>query len=230
LLLPAQSTNEKIWVAPVLDPLQNLIELYSSLSHALKLGAEIELRAGKQNRLPWIYWRFDLVAHGGASMNFRNLSNRIVSSTLALGIVGGLAGLGAHSVSAQSMTVTTPFPYCVNNQAFPRGTYQFTHVSPWLLSIQDVKGGSEKLFLVRPEGGGPQGLASGPAESVGGATFRMIQGLRELKAVNEPGSNLTLELISQGTARDKSTTNGSLEPINCFSQKSSMRSKSTTGQ
>ena len=163
-------------------------------------------------------------------MNLRNLFNRFVSSTLALGIVGGLAGLGAHSVSAQSITVTTPFPYCVNKQAFPRGTYRFTHTSQWLLSIQDVNGVGESLFLVRPEAGGPEGMASGPVGSVGGATFRTIRGLRELKEVNEPGSDVTLELIGQETARDKFKTHGSLQPISCFTKGFSTRDRNMTGQ
>jgi hypothetical protein len=104
-------------------------------------------------------------------MNLRNLCDRIVSSTLALGIVGGLVGLGSHSVSAQSITATVPFPFCVNNQGYPMGKYRLTLISPWLLSIRNVDGGGERLFQVHPEVGASQDLASGPAGSVGGVTF-----------------------------------------------------------
>jgi hypothetical protein len=54
-------------------------------------------------------------------MNLRNLRDRIVSSMLAIGVVGSLVGLGSHSVSAQSITATMPFPFCVNNQAYLMG-------------------------------------------------------------------------------------------------------------
>src|ERR1700678_1769648 len=88
-------------------------------------------------------------------MNLRNLSHRIVSSMLALGMIGILAGLGAHSASAQSITATTPFPFCVNNQAYPMGTYRFTLISQWILSIRNMNGGGESLFPIHPEICGP---------------------------------------------------------------------------
>ncbi len=157
-------------------------------------------------------------------MNMRNLCSRIISSMLAPGIVGSLVGLGAHSVSAQSITVTTPLPYCVNNHEYPRGTYRFTLVSEWLLSIRNMNGGGESLFLVHPEVDREQGLTTG------GLTFRTFQGFRELKAVHEPGSDLNLELVEREAERDKSETHGSLQPINCFNQKSSIRGRNTTGQ
>ena len=163
-------------------------------------------------------------------MTLRRLCGRTVSSMLALSIGGSLLGLGAHLVSAQSVTVTTAFPYCVNNQAFPKGTYRFTYVSQWILSIQDVNGGGESLFLVQPEDRGPQSLAHDPVRSAGGVTFSTIRGMRELKDVSDPGSDVTLELVGQGMARDKWKTYNSLNPKNCFAEKPSIRGQNRTGQ
>ncbi len=161
-------------------------------------------------------------------MNLRNLRDRIVSSMLAPGIVGSVVVLGAHSVSAQSITATTPFPFCVNNQAFPMGQYRLTLISPWLLSIRNVNGGGERLFQVHPEVGGPQGLASGQVGSVDGVTFSIFQGFRELKAVHEAGSDVNFELIGQGIPRDRLRTRGSLKPTSCFADGSSIRVRNAT--
>jgi hypothetical protein len=180
--------------------------------------------------IAFAHWRIDLAVHGGASMNLKHLCDRIVSSMLALGIGGCLVGLGAHSASAQSITVTTPFPYCVNNQAYPRGEYKFNLITEWLLSIRSVDGGGESLFQVQPEVGVSQGLASGPEGSAGGVTFRAFQGFRELQSVHAPGSDLTFKLAGRRTARDKSKAHGSLQPINCFTEASLIRSRKVTGQ
>ena len=161
-------------------------------------------------------------------MNLKNLCDRIVSSVLALGIVGSLMGLGAHSVSAQSIAATTPFPFCVSNQAYSMGSYQFTLISDWLLAIRNVNGGGERLFLVHPEFGGSQGLASRPVGSDDGVvTFRTFQGFRELKAVHQAGSEVSFELVGKGVPRDKLQTRGPLKPINCFTDGASIRGNTT---
>jgi hypothetical protein len=160
-------------------------------------------------------------------MNLRHIHGRIVSSILGLGIIVSLAGVGTHSVAAQSVTATTPFPFCVNHQEYPSGRYRFTLISNWLLSIRNVNGGGESLFEVQPEAGTPRGLSSGPVGSVGGITFRNIQGLRELRQVHEAGSDVSFELVGQRIPRDKLRSRGPLDPINCFSEKSSIRARNT---
>jgi hypothetical protein len=98
------------------------------------------------------------------------------------------------------------------------GKYRLTLISPWLLSMRNVNGGGERLFQVHAEAGASQGLASGPAGSVGGVTFNTFRGLRELKAVHEDGSDVIFELIGQGIPRDR--TRGPLKPISCFTGES----------
>jgi hypothetical protein len=162
-------------------------------------------------------------------VNIRNLFNRIVSSMLAIGIVGSLVGLGAHSISAQSITATMPFPFCVNNHAYPGGKYRFTRMSPDIVLMRDVNGKAESLFQVSPEDAA-QGLSSDSEESVDGVTFHTFHGVRELRAVHGPGSNVTFELMGQAIARDKVKTRGSVNPTNCFPEESSIRGRSTTGR
>ena len=163
-------------------------------------------------------------------MKIRNLSNRLASLMLALSIVGSLAGLGTHSVLAQSILVTTPFPFCVNNQAYPKGSYRFTLLSHWILSVRNVNGEQERMFPVGPKDGGAQGLVSGPMGSAGGVTFRSFQGFKELDTVHEPVSGLTFELIGQRLSGENLKTRGSPKPTNCFTEESSIRGRNTTGR
>ena len=163
-------------------------------------------------------------------MNIRNLSNRFASLMLALSIVGSLAGLGTHSVSAQSILVTTPFPFCVNNQAYPKGSYRFTLLSHWILSVRNVNGEQERMFPVGPKDGGAQGLVSGPMGSASGVTFRSFQGFKELDTVHEPVSGLTFELIGQRSRGENLKTRGTPKPTNCLTEESSIRGRNTTGR
>ena len=162
-------------------------------------------------------------------MNIRNLCAHIVSTMLSMSAVAGFLGLGMNSVLAQSVTATTPFPFCVNNHAYPKGRYEFTHVSPSFLSIRDMKGGGRSFFLIGPEDRA-QSLAPGRVRSAPGVTFHTFQGFKELQTFDDPDSGLTFELVGQGILRDKLKTHGSLEPINCFNEKSSNRGRTTTGR
>jgi hypothetical protein len=163
-------------------------------------------------------------------MNLRNLRDRIFRTMLVFGIVATIFGLNAYSASAQSITVTTPFPYCVDHQAYPRGTYRFTLLSQRLLSIRDVNGGGESLFLVRPEDRVPLGSVPERVRSADGLTFRTQQGIRELQGIYEAGWNVKFELIGQGTSRDRSKTGRSLESANCFLEESMIPRRNTIGQ
>lgn len=163
-------------------------------------------------------------------MNIRNLRAHIVSTMLAVSVVVGFPGLGTHSALAQSITVTTPFAFCANNQAYPKGRYKLTHISQWVLLIRDVNSGGESLFLIRPEDRIAQGVATGRVGSAHGVTFHTFHGFRELQAFDDPDSGLTFELVGQGILRDELKTRGSLEPINCFKEKSPISGRNMTDQ
>jgi hypothetical protein len=168
----------------------------------------------KQGELMPLLIGVSISPRGGAAMNIRNLCNRFLSSMLTIGIVGALVGPGAHSVSAQSIIVTTPFSFCVNRQAYPKGRYRFTLRSQWILSIQNVNGEDEGFFHIRREDGSAQDLASGPMASEGGVTFRTFEGIKELQTVHEPGSDSTFELIGHGFPRKNLKTRRLLKPTN----------------
>lgn len=120
-------------------------------------------------------------------MNLRLVRNRIFTSTLALGLVGATFGMDARSASAQSITVTTPFPFCVNNQAFTKGTYAFTPLDHWILSIRNVNGGSAQLFLTYPKDRNDNSRATADAAMKrGGVTFRNSEGVQTLKRFMTP--------------------------------------------
>ena len=119
-------------------------------------------------------------------MNLRTLRDRIVSSTLALGMIGILVELGAQSVSAQSMNATMPFSFCVNNQAYPIGEYRLTLISPWLLSIRNLNGGGELLFPGHPGVRASQVPASDPVRPADGVIFTTFQGLDSSKQFVKP--------------------------------------------
>ena len=163
-------------------------------------------------------------------MNLKNLCNRIGSSMLAPCIVASVAFLGAHSVSAQSITVTTTFPFCVNKEAYPIGTYQFTLLSDWILSVHNVNRKGEQMFAIRPGDGGIQGSASRAVRSVGGATFRTFRDFWELTTVSEPVADTAFELIEEGIQREKPETHRPVKPINCFTQQSTARTQNTAGR
>jgi hypothetical protein len=151
-------------------------------------------------------------------MNLRHSTNRIASPMLALFFGASLLGLCARSVSAQSITVTTPFPFCVNKQAYPSGTYRFTPISEWLVSIHNVNGTDESFFVARPDPDGPRASAIGPAENVGGLKFQTLNGIRELVAVYVPSADASLELSGPNPRKDNSTTHRSLSQRACLSR------------
>jgi hypothetical protein len=163
-------------------------------------------------------------------MNLRNLCNRIASLMLALCAVGSIVGLGTPSVLAQPITVTTPFPFCVNNQGYPKGSYELTHLSQWVLAIRNVNGGYQSLFMVRPEDRMSKGATIRSGLPFGSLTFRTSQGIRELQAIHEPDSSMTLALAGQRITNDKLRTDGPPKQTSCFTDGSSIRGQDITGK
>lgn len=155
-------------------------------------------------------------------MNLRYSTYQIAPAMLALFIDASLLGLNARSVAAQSITVTTPFSFCVDNHAYPKGKYQFTPVSQWLVSIRNANGTNERFFEVHPEVGDPQGSVSGPAGETGKLTFRTLHGIRELTAVYVPGSDARFELTGPDLQKSNMTAQGSSGQSPCQSNGSAL--------
>jgi hypothetical protein len=88
-------------------------------------------------------------------MNREKFRAICVRAIVAAVITSGLLALGTKTASAQAITATVPFAFSAGDQPFPAGTYQFTFLSQWSLSIRNVKGGSERFFTVHPRQNGP---------------------------------------------------------------------------
>ena len=110
-------------------------------------------------------------------------------------VTSGIFALGTHTASAQSIIATVPFAFSAADQSFPAGTYQFTSLSEWSLSIRNVKGGGEKFFTARPEQNGRASRSS--------VVFHNFKGQKILEAVYVPGSNISAELLPYTGASPK---------------------------
>jgi hypothetical protein len=121
-------------------------------------------------------------------MNREKFTAICARAIVAAVITSGILALGTRTASAQAITATVPFAFSAGDQQLPAGTYQFTFLSPWSLSIRNVKGGSEKFFTVHPE-------QNRPHASRARVVFRNSGGQKNLKAVYLPTSDGGGELI-----------------------------------
>jgi hypothetical protein len=113
----------------------------------------------------------------------------------ARGIVAAAITRGLFA-SAQSVIVTVPFDFSAGDQVFPVGTYQFTSLSAWSLSIRNVKSGGEKFFTVRPQQNGSRASRSS-------IVFHNSKGQKILEAVYVPESDMGAELLPHADASPK---------------------------
>ena len=136
-------------------------------------------------------------------MNREKFTSTFAKLILVAGSIGSVLALGAKTATAQAITVTTPFAFSAGSQSYPAGTYQFTLLSEWSLSIRNVKGGGEKFFAVHPE-------ETGPLDSQGSLTFRNSEGHRSLQAVYVPGTDIAAELLQHDSRSNRSKSGMSL--------------------
>jgi hypothetical protein len=115
---------------------------------------------------------------------FRAICTRAI---VAAATTSGIFAMGTQTASAQAITATVPFAFSAGDQPFPAGTFQFTFLSEWSLSIRNVKGGGEKFFTIHPR--------QNESQSRGGIVFRNSGGQKNLEAVYVPGSDTGAELL-----------------------------------
>jgi len=156
-------------------------------------------------------------------MNLGNLFQRFVAPTVALGVVGGILFVTPQAASAQGITVANQFPFSVDKQQYPAGTYQFTLESQWLLSIRNADEGYENFFPVHPADSGSLG-------SHGRLTFYNCEGNQNLQAVYIPGTDVTLELIGSDNATNQSKTDAPRPLANCLPEKGAVRERIAKGR
>ena len=129
-------------------------------------------------------------------MNLKRLKSICAKAIIAAVTTSGILALGTQTVSAQSIIVTVPFDFSAGNQVFPVGTYQFTSLSEWSLSIRNVKGGGEKFFTVHPK-------QNGSRASRDGIVFHNSKGQKNLEAVYMRESDMGAELLPYAGASPK---------------------------
>jgi hypothetical protein len=138
----------------------------------------------------------DLTAQRGALMNCEKFKAIYAKAIVAAIVTSGIFALGAHTASAQSIIATVPFAFSAGDQPFPAGTYQFTSLSEWSLSIRNVKGGGEKFFAVHPK-------QDGSRASRDGIVFHNSEGQKKLEAVYMRESDRGAELLPYAGASSK---------------------------
>jgi hypothetical protein len=138
----------------------------------------------------------DLTAQRGVLMNYENFKSICAKAIVAAIVTSGMFAMGTHTASAQSIIATVPFAFSAGDQPFPAGTYQFTSLSQWSLSIRNVKGGGEKFFAVHPK-------QDGSRSSRDGIVFHNSKGQKNLEAVYLRESNRGAELLTHAGASPK---------------------------
>jgi hypothetical protein len=109
----------------------------------------------------------NLTAHRGASMNRKTLTATFVKAIVAAAFTAsGILTLGTQAASAQAIVVNIPFAFSAGDQLYPVGTYQFTLLSGWQLSMRNVRGGGERFFSIGPKKDGSEGYLPGSRISV----------------------------------------------------------------
>jgi hypothetical protein len=121
-------------------------------------------------------------------MNCEKLISTFAKLILVAATLTGMLALGTQTATAQAIIVTTPFAFSAGSQSYPAGTYEFTRLSEWSLSIRNVNAGGEKFFAVHPE----EKVLPG---SHAGLTFRNSEGHQNLQAVYVPGTDSAAELL-----------------------------------
>lgn len=129
-------------------------------------------------------------------MNLERFISTRAKLILAAVSMSSMLALGTQTAAAQALIVTTPFAFSAGSQSFQAGTYQFTLLSAWSLSIRNVNGGGERFFPVVPE-------ENGTLESHAGLTFRNFEGHASLQAVHVPGTDRVAELNQHYTRNNK---------------------------
>jgi hypothetical protein len=155
-------------------------------------------------------------------MNLEKFISTLAKLILGAVAISGMLELSTQTATAQAITATTPFAFSAGSESYPAGTYQFTLVSQWSLSIRNVKGGGERFFTVRPE----EDRALGSNASL---TFRNSEGHRNLQAVYVPGTDRVAELLPHDPLSRRAKSDASF-PSTASSEKVTVIKQNATGR
>lgn len=124
----------------------------------------------------------------------KRITSLIVQSLIAILIGAGALAGNLQAQSDSGMIVSIPFPFTVGTQTIAPGTYKFSLVSgQFLLSVLNVKTGSQEMFRVHPE-------QQSALEPHGHLIFRNSEDRSVLNEVHFPSTDTFSEIIERPSA------------------------------
>jgi len=156
-------------------------------------------------------------------MSREKLSSIFLKLVLVAVTTGSMLALSTQNAGAQAVIINTPFAFTAGSQSYPAGTYEFTLLSAWTLSIRNVNGGRQKFVTVRPEDDSRLG-------SKGSVTFDNSDGHQALEAVYVPGTGRTAELLRHNKIDDRTKSDSSLASLHASSGKGMTGKQNVTGR
>ena len=139
-------------------------------------------------------------------MNRKKSIPTFAAAFLTVAAAAAILPVAMQTASAQAIMVSTPFAFSAGSESYPAGTYEFTLVSDWSLSIRNINDGSERFFTTRPEENRSQ------ISRAGSIVFRNSEGHKSLLSVHVPGTDKVETLLQAETANSKTKRKSSDPP------------------
>lgn len=118
----------------------------------------------------------------------KHIPSLIVKLLVTILVISGPFAISVQAQTDPGIIVSIPFPFTVGTQRVAPGTYDFSLVSQFLLSVRNAITGEKEMFPVRPE----QRRA---IEQKGSLTFHNSAGCSVLSEVHFPGASMFTEVI-----------------------------------
>jgi len=120
----------------------------------------------------------------------KRIPSILIKSLVTMLIGSGALAVGLQAQSDVTITARIPFPFDVGRQRIAPGTYRFRPISPFELSVLNVKTGDLEIFAVHPD-------IQPTFEQHGRLIFRDSAGNPVLNEVHFPGTETFSELIER---------------------------------
>lgn len=157
-------------------------------------------------------------------MNRAKITSIFAKFVLVAVITSGMLAMGTQNSEAQAIVATTPFNFSVGSQSYPAGTYEFTLLSEWSLSIRNLDGGKEQFFTIHPADDSPL------LRSTGKLIFQNSAGHRNLQAICVPGTGRIAELMQQDETSGRAKSEGVFASLKTSSGKGNSAKQNVSGR
>ncbi len=119
----------------------------------------------------------------------KRMNSIIVSSLVAVLIVGGTFAVKAHAQNGPGVVFSVPFAFTADGRNIPAGTYELNLISNnFMMSIRNVETGNMQIFNVHPE-------QQRAIESQGRLIFHNCGDHLELTEFHIPGTDVFSETM-----------------------------------